>query len=400
MIPVTYLPAFVMALFQGMPGVWKSHHRLMLGWLLTMQALFPGRKTLAELARWTPKDVTVWRLRRVLRATYWDVHMLVEWGAQQALHILPPPDDGVLTLIGDSSHKPKRGQHNPLAQTGRTSEHDPWFFGIRFVLLVVRWDVWRFPGAFRLSRPTTPPHSRTENALFRERVMGCTPPAWATEMLVEGDAASGAHAHRQMVQQREAADPERTWGLLFAIARPWKTVDGKALKDLVTHLPRKYDERTWVPRIPVCNGRKTLWVSSKRVCLRPRGDVTVVLSKLGRNVGPHHTKILGTNLTALTPRYVVFAYQKRWAVEQINRELKSDRGRGEHQVRGEETRSEHSFGIAVLAYLFWIRLCHHELLPGKPWSGAQLQHVFRLRMITTQVEHNVKARLTKSRKAA
>ena len=126
----------------------------------------------------------------------------------------------------------------------------------------------------------------------------------------------------------------------------------------------------------------------------------MVLSKLGRNVGPQHTKILVTNLTALTPRYVVFAYQKRWAVEQINRELKSDLGMGEHQVRGEETRIEHSFGIAVLAYLFLIRLCHHELLPGKPWSVAQLQHVFRLRMITTQVEHNVKARRTKSRKAA
>ena len=99
MIPVTYLPAFVLSLFQGMPGVWKSHHRLVLCWLLTMQALFPGRKTLAELARWTPKDVTVWRLRRLLRATYWDVHRLVEWWAQQPLTLLPPPEDGVLMLI-------------------------------------------------------------------------------------------------------------------------------------------------------------------------------------------------------------------------------------------------------------------------------------------------------------
>ena len=242
MIPVTYLPAFVMALFQGMPGVWKSHHCLMLGWLLTMQALFPGRQTLAKLARWTPKDVTVWRLRRVLTATYWDVHRLVEWWAQKALNILPPPDDGVLTLIGDSSHTPKRGQHNPLAQTGRTSEHDPWLFGIRFVLLVVSWDVLRFPVAFRLIRPKTHPHYRTD--LFREMVMSFTPPAWATDILVEGDAAYGAHANMKMVQQRDAADPDRTWGFLFAIARTGKTVDGKALKDLVTHLPRKYYERT------------------------------------------------------------------------------------------------------------------------------------------------------------
>lgn len=69
MIPVTYLPAFLMAPFQGMPGVWKSRHRLMVCWLMVMQALFPGRKTLTELARWTPGEVTVWRWRRVLKAT-------------------------------------------------------------------------------------------------------------------------------------------------------------------------------------------------------------------------------------------------------------------------------------------------------------------------------------------
>jgi hypothetical protein len=71
-------------------------------------------------------------------------------------------------------------------------------------------------------------------------------------------------------------------------------------------------------------------VYSKRLCLRHIGDVTVVLSKTGRNISPKHTQILVTNLTQLTPRYVVFAYQRRWAVEQINRELKSDLGMGEH----------------------------------------------------------------------
>ena len=42
---VTYLPAFITRVFRGMPGVWKDHHRLILTWLMVMQALFPGRKT-------------------------------------------------------------------------------------------------------------------------------------------------------------------------------------------------------------------------------------------------------------------------------------------------------------------------------------------------------------------
>jgi hypothetical protein len=83
-----------------------------------------------------------------------------------------------------------------------------------------------------------------------------------------------------------------------------------------------------------------------------------------------------------------------------SRELKTDLGLGAHQVSGEEGRIENSFGIAVLAYLLLIRACHQAILPGTSWSIAQLQHALRLRIITKQVEHNVKRRLTKARKVA
>ena len=400
MVTITYLPLFITVLFRGMPGLWKSRHRLMLCWLVVMQALFPGRKTLEELARWTPAYVTVWRLRRLLKAAYWDVHLLVAWWVEEALQTLPPPKDGTLYLVGDGSVKPKRGTQNPLAQKGRKSEHQPWFFGIRFALLVATWDGYRLPVAFRLIRVKTHPEYRTENALFREMVSCFIPPPWAKRVIVEGDAAYGSYENMTMVLQRDTADPARRWGFVFAIARTWKTVEDKAIKDLVTHLPRKYYQRIRVPRLPGTAGCRTFWVYSNRLCLRHIGDVTVVLSKKGRNVGPKHTKILVTNLDEWTPRQVVCAYQRRWPVEQINRELKTDLGLGEHQVSGEEGRIEHSFGIAVLAYLLLIRACHQEILPGTSWSIAQLQHALRLRIITNQVEHNVKTRLTKARKVA
>jgi hypothetical protein len=400
MIKVTYLPAFVTHWFRGMPGVWKGQHRLMLIWLIVMQALFPGRQTGAELARWTPIDITEWRGRRLLKSTYSNVHRLVDWWAHQVLSVLPPPEDGVLTLTGDGSDKPKRGKQNPLAQKGRKRQYDPWFFGVRFALLIVSWDVFRLPVAFRLIRPKSHPKYQTEKALFRERVGAFKPPAWAQVVIVEGDAAYGSQDNMKMGLQRDAEDPHRTWGFVFAIARTWKTVEGKAIKDLVTHLPRQYYRRPWVPRIPVGNGRRSFWVYQTRLCLRHGGDVTGGLSKTGRNVSPSQTKILVTNLTELTPRYIVFAYQKRWAVEQINGELKSDLGRGEPQVRQDEGRIEKSFGIAVLAYLFLLRVCRDELQPGQSWSVAHLQHVFRLHMSTNQVEHNVKTKMSKSRKAA
>jgi hypothetical protein len=57
-------------------------------------------------------------------------------------------------------------------------------------------------------------------------------------------------------------------------------------------------------------------------------------------------------------------------------------------------------GIAVLAYLFVLRVCHHEIVPSKPWSIFQLQHALRLRVMTNQVEHKVKVNLGKPCKAA
>jgi hypothetical protein len=400
MVTVTYLPLFVTILFRGMPGIWKSRHRLILCWLVFMQALYPGRKTLEELARWTPASITAWRFRRLVKASYWHVHLLVTWWVQEAFNTLPPPSNGVIYLVGDGSDKPKRGTKNPLAQKGRKSEHHPWFFGIRFALLIANWDQYRLPVAFRLIRPKSHPEYQPENALFRAMVGDFIPPAWAKRVIVEGDAAYGSQDNMKMVLQRDADDPTRRWGFVFAIARTWKTVEGKALKDLVTHVPRKYFQRIRVPRLPGAHGCKTFWIFSKRLSLRHIGDVTVVLSKKGRNVGPKHTKILVTNLDEWTPSQVVCAYQRRWPVEQINRELKTDLGLGAHQVSGEEGRIEHSFGIAVLAYLLLIRACHQEILPGTSWSIAQLQHALRLRIITNQVEHNVKTRLTKARKVA
>jgi hypothetical protein len=87
-------------------------------------------------------------------------------------------------------------------------------------------------------------------------------------------------------------------------------------------------------------------------------------------------------------------------IELMHWELKSGLGLGEHQVSGNKDRSEKSVGIAVLAYLFVLRVCQHEIVPGKPWSNFQLQHALRLRAMTNQVEHKVKVKMAKTRKAA
>jgi hypothetical protein len=252
----------------------------------------------------------------------------------------------------------------------------------------------------RLILPKRHAGYRRANALFREMVDACVPPSWATLVLVGGDAAYGSQANLRMVQDRDQADTARRWGFVLAIARTWKTVEEKTLKNLVPHVPHKYYPCTRVPREHGRKGRRTFWTYHTRLCLRHIGEVTVVLSKKGRTVGPHNTKRLVTNLAELTPSPVVCIYHKRWAIELRNWELKSGLGVGEPQVSGDTNRSEKAVGIAVLAYLLVMRLCHHEMVPGKPWSIFQLQHALRLRVMTNQVEHTVKVKMAKACKAA
>lgn len=392
-------------LFRGIPLAFKNRHQLIFCWLILMQAIRPGPKTLAALADSAPAHVTEWRYRRLLKAGYWSVHFLITWFSQEAMRAFAPPEDATLYLIGDGGHKDKRGKENPVAQRGRISKHDPWFFGIRFVVLMAAWNVYRFPVGFRIILPKAHPEYRSENTLFREMVEEFIPPEWAKRVIVCGDAAYGSKENMKMVQRRGKADRERKWGFVFAIARTWKTEEEKTgkrkkIKDLVNYLPRNRYQKTWIPKLAEERKRKSFWVYAKRIRLEHIGDVTVVLSKKGRNFGPKRVKILVTNLPELTPRQVLSVYQRRWSVELLMWELKSGMGLGEHQVTAEKERIEKSIGVAFIAYLFLVRSCASDIHWGKPWSIFQLQSILRMKLITNQIEHNMEIRLGKPAKAA
>src|SRR5262249_19213063 len=131
LIAFTSLPGFVTFVFRGMPTVWRGRHRLIFCWLICMQAVHPGRKTLEEMARWTPATITAWPFGRLLKAADGNVPLLVRWLAQDLVATLPAPAHGILYLFGDGRHADKRGPQNPVAQKGRISQQHPWGFGRR-----------------------------------------------------------------------------------------------------------------------------------------------------------------------------------------------------------------------------------------------------------------------------
>jgi hypothetical protein len=61
------------------------------------------------------------------------------------LQALPPPEDGFLDLVGDSTLKGQRGSKPPVVQKPRLSPRPPYVFGFRLVLLMAQWGVYRIP---------------------------------------------------------------------------------------------------------------------------------------------------------------------------------------------------------------------------------------------------------------
>jgi hypothetical protein len=274
----------------------------------------------------------------------------------------------VLYLVGDSTLKGKRGPKHPVAQKTRLSQHHPYVFGFRIVVLMAHWGVYRIPVDFALVRRTSDPGYQPENALFRQMLQNFKPPTWCQEVVVVADAAYASQAHLTLIQ-------ELGYWYVFALPRTWKFANGKALKALVTHLPRWWSAQI---RIPTVSGRRrTFWVYAKSVRLRHLGDVTVVLSKCRRNDGPKQTKILVTNLPeTVAARQIVAMYLRRWWVEVLFKELKGVVGLGQHQVTQTVDRVERSVAVAIMAYLLLLKLRAQDIPTDRPWSAFSLQRAF------------------------
>jgi hypothetical protein len=373
----TSLPGCVTVGFRGLPTGWRGRHRLMCGGRVLLPAVHPGRHTLAELARWTPATLTAWRLGRLLTAASGHGPRLVSWWAQELWLPLPPPPHGVRSLWGDGSPADKRGTRHPVGQPGRLRPPPPWFWGVRFVVVLAAWAGSRVPVGWRLLLPTGHAHERSAQGVVRAMVDACVPPTWAQLRSVGGDAAAGSQAPSDLGTARAQTAPARRWGLVVALARTWKTVEEQAMKQLVTPGPPTDSPGTRVPRAPGRKGRHTFGTSRPRVWRRPGGAGTGVGSQKGRNVRPPPPPSLGTTLTALTPRHGGGLSHTRWALARLHWERKAGWGLGEPHVSGETNRRETSVGMAVLASVLVRRGGHHEMVPGNPWRLFPLQHTCR-----------------------
>lgn len=388
MIQLTSLPPNARIFLAGAKGCFRYRHALILNWMIVLHLVSSGKSDLRSLSRMAPDHIKYQHLRRFLAAGYWSFKTLIHWFGEQAIQALSPPPNGVLFLLGDSTYKGKRGKKNPVVKKGKIRATHPFLFGIQIVFLVVHWGVYRIPVDFEIIRRKNDPEYVKENELFRRMLAVYKPPSWAKKVIVLADAAYASRANFKFIISQG-------WFFLMGIARSWVFEDGKSLRNLVNHLPPRHYKRTWVPTI---NGkhRATYWTFAKRTRLRHIGDVTMVLSKKRRNLGPKATKILVTNLPNVTSRDVVQIYQRRWNVELLIWELKGAMGLGQHQVTKKVDRVERSIAVSVIAYQVLIKLRAKDIPDSGSWSAFTLKQNITWDVGLAQLQHSAEKLARKS----
>jgi len=304
--------------------------------------------------------------------------------ADAVIAVLPPPEEGIVYVIGDGTYKEKTAQKHPLVKKGRLTSYGPYLFGLQIVVLMLAWGNYRVPIDLAIVRPKGQPEHHSPNALFRQMLRRFQPPAWAKRVIVLADAEFPSKETLKLIRQR---------GFFFvmSLARTWKAEDGHSLKDLVTHIRKDCFAKTWF--IDSHARRRVYWAYLKTMRLRHIGDVTVVLSKKRRNSGPKATKILVTNLPQVTCRTVLALYSRRWQVELLIKELKGVTGMGQAQVTKEPCRVERSVALSVMAYLLLLRFRHADIPAQGAWSAFTLKRNFAWEIIQQQIEHTYSLRL-------
>lgn len=358
----------------------QARHFVIFCWLLVAIIRDPGAGTLKGLCPYLPPHLSYWALIRMLRSGKWDAQAVMNGMADKVLRSLPPAADGKLYLIGDTTHKPKRGKKHPLGQVTRQSQSSPHVFGFGMVVLVASWNGFRIP----IQMATIDPERRGhQNILFRRMLRDFEAPSWVREIVVLGDAGYPANDTLKLIE-------ELGWTYVFAMPRTRKFTNGKYVRDMVQHLPKSLYRRRATSKPD--GRRQDYWVYLRHAELHQLGDVTIVLSKKRRNLGPNRVKIIVSNLLDVSAGAVITQYSIRWCVELVIKELKSGLHVGRMQVSKDAERVERSVVLPVCAYLLLVHLHGRDQALRRGWSLFQLKQRFTEGLMQDQV-HRVEQKM-------
>ena len=105
MPPMTRLPPKIAYFLPGTQQFFRFRHQLIFCWTLVLILVYQDKATLKGLSRLGPRHLCEWHLRRFLCAHYWCWRMVLSWMVEAVLSVLPPPEDGLLLVVGDGTYR-------------------------------------------------------------------------------------------------------------------------------------------------------------------------------------------------------------------------------------------------------------------------------------------------------
>lgn len=223
-----------------------------------------GKGTINGLAPVAPRRIRYWAMMRMIGSGQWSAQELLTDMVQQLVVWLPAPADGVLYLIGDSTIKGKRGKKHRLGHKTRMNKVASYTFGFEMMLLVAHWGQYRTGVAAEVIDQG---RKGQANILFRQMLRRFEPPGWARQVIVLAAAGLAANQTFRVIKQKK-------YFFLFALARTRKFSNGKHLRDLARHLPKRLYHR--VASYKPDGRRKEYWIFCRQVRLNHLADVTMV----------------------------------------------------------------------------------------------------------------------------
>lgn len=398
----TILPEKIANLWRRLPVDFRFDHGLMLCWLVFLKACGLSEQTLKGLESRAPTHVKEWKWRRLLTARYWNFNVLIYWLAMQVVKILPKPKDGVYYLIFDSSHKDKRGKQNPYNQKGKIWTKKHWFFGMKFLVALLHWGNYRIPLGFRLIETKKSKDYKKEGILFQEMMTSFEIPSFVKTLKILADSGFASKNNFKFLNDLSKEYKERGIKLIyiFALPRSWKFENGKHVRDLINHLPSFYYQKEKVISLSNTFKKKAYWVYKKQDSLNEIGQVTLILSKKWRNLGPKSVKILVTNELEIEEEGMLDSYQRRFYIEVFNREIKSGLGLGREQLTVDKIRVANGVSISFMSYLLILWAMGSKINPTKSWSIFSLRQLFQSEILEEHYEHQTKKIISRYKKAA
>lgn len=386
---LTRMPEQMRHLLHSSRHFFRYRHHLVFCWSLVLILITQDKGTLSALSRRGPSHICAWHIRRLLAASYWSAHLLLWHLADSLLAVLPPPEDGVLYVIGDGTYKGKTGHKHPLAKKGRIRTGGPYLFGLHIIIVMLHWNSYRIPIDFEIVRKKGTKDYQTPNRLFRQMLDRLKPPVWTTKLMVLADSEFASKDTLCWIKAKG-------YFFVMSLSRTWKFADDRAVKDLVRHLPRSRYRKSWIQRAD--GRRRVFWTYRKSACLRHIGHVTMVLSKLRRNDGPKSTSILVTNLPDMKVKQILTIYARRWHIELLIKELKGTTALGQAQVTKQADRVERSVALSLMAYLLLLLATWKQVPIKGSWSAFALKQSLIWQIAKEQWDHTLKRTIQKYEK--